>query len=509
MHPHVNDKVAIAKRRGFLTAIEQEHGRALRRFLSRRLRHASVDAADLFQEIFLRLLRVKDHGSIRNPRAYLYTVASHVLHQHSLKRASDRLAVGMIASDESVVESQSDAADPADEVELQQTIANFGDALESLSPRAYAALVMYRCGRADPRGNRRTPWRIWADGPQISAARGRFLRSLCRGAQSQMNQPTIEDGLSERARNEAAEWFVAFCENEVDGDRKDEFDRWLRSSALHIGAYLRISALWQNANLLETGLPVVYLARPRFWLSYRWRVAACLFLALLVAGGLWWQLGQQRSYATEAAQRRTVVLPDGSRVELNARSKIKLEFSGTERGVALDEGQALFSVVKDPRRSFVVRVGESRIAAVGTQFDVYRKQAEATITVVEGQVAVSAATSPAESQVAARLMVSAGEQARLGSQLPFAARKVDVAAATSWTRGMLTFDSTPLGQVVAEYNRTGIRRLNIEDPNLLKVHISGVFPADDPRNMIKFLQRRFAAVVEETPEAIRINSATH
>ena len=71
------------------------------------------------------------------------------------------------------------------------------------------------------------------------------------------------------------------------------------------------------------------------------------------------------------------------------------------------------------------------------------------------------------------------------------------------------FITSPLEQAVEEYNRTGTRRLNIEDPNLLKVHISGIFPADDPGNMIKFLQRRFAVVVEETPEAIRLSSATH
>src|ERR1700753_2668786 len=145
MDPYVNDNESSQKRRGFLAAVEREHGPALPRFLSRRLRHASVDAADLFQEIFLRLLRVKDYDSIRNPQAYLYTVASHVLQQHSLKRASDRLVTGMTASEESALDAQSDAADPADEVELQQAMANFGRALKSLSPRAYAALVMYRC----------------------------------------------------------------------------------------------------------------------------------------------------------------------------------------------------------------------------------------------------------------------------------------------------------------------------------------------------------------------------
>lgn len=66
--------------------MEKTHGRALRRFLAVRMRHATADVPDLVQEVFLRLLRIADHESIRNPQAYLYTVASHVLHQYTLRR---------------------------------------------------------------------------------------------------------------------------------------------------------------------------------------------------------------------------------------------------------------------------------------------------------------------------------------------------------------------------------------------------------------------------------------
>jgi RNA polymerase sigma-70 factor (ECF subfamily) len=76
--------VSTQSKRSFLTALEQSHGRELRRFLSSRLPRGSADVADLIQETFLRLLRIKDHEAIRNPQAYLFTVASHVVHQHAL-----------------------------------------------------------------------------------------------------------------------------------------------------------------------------------------------------------------------------------------------------------------------------------------------------------------------------------------------------------------------------------------------------------------------------------------
>jgi RNA polymerase sigma-70 factor (ECF subfamily) len=131
-------------KRAFLTAIEQTHGRQLRRFLSSRMRGAAADVPDLTQEIYLRLLRIQDHETIRNPQAYLYTVASHVLHQYSLRRASapERMAPLQVVSE---LQSGTTAPDPADQVDTEQRLEKVSRALEALSPRAYATLVMYRC----------------------------------------------------------------------------------------------------------------------------------------------------------------------------------------------------------------------------------------------------------------------------------------------------------------------------------------------------------------------------
>ena len=88
-------------KRVFLATIEQAHGRQLRRFLSARMRGAAADVPDLIQEIFLRLLRIKDHEAIKNPQAYLFTVASHVLDQYALKRAAapERMAPLQVVSE--------------------------------------------------------------------------------------------------------------------------------------------------------------------------------------------------------------------------------------------------------------------------------------------------------------------------------------------------------------------------------------------------------------------------
>src|SRR5262245_7961024 len=76
--------MASDSREKFLGKIAGSHSTRLQRYFAARL-HNVADVADLAQEVFLRLIRVDRHERIRNPEAYLFTIASHVLAQHSLQ----------------------------------------------------------------------------------------------------------------------------------------------------------------------------------------------------------------------------------------------------------------------------------------------------------------------------------------------------------------------------------------------------------------------------------------
>src|SRR5262245_59940995 len=84
--------------KGFVATIAAQYGRRLRQFLSVRLRNVH-DVPDVAQEVFLRLLRVEKHEAIRNPEAYLFTVATHVVQQHTLRRTSDPVFVDITDAD--------------------------------------------------------------------------------------------------------------------------------------------------------------------------------------------------------------------------------------------------------------------------------------------------------------------------------------------------------------------------------------------------------------------------
>jgi transmembrane sensor len=213
------------------------------------------------------------------------------------------------------------------------------------------------------------------------------------------------------------------------------------------------------------------------------------------------------TYATGIGEQRTIRLPDSSLVDLNACSVIKVRFSRNMRTVQLVEGQALFHVAKDTHRPFIVHSGGLAVRAVGTEFDVYRKRTGTVVTVLEGRVAIEgrdregdvSPTSPPEATL------SAGEQLTVTNAITtLRPRLADVSAATAWTQRRFVFEDTPLADVAEEFNRYSARRLIIEDPELARQQISGIYSSTNPSPLIGFLSAQPQLEVTETEHEIRV-----
>lgn len=332
--------------------------------------------------------------------------------------------------------------------------------------------------------------------------------------------------VSAQARQEATEWFVSFREGETDAHSREAFYAWLRKAPDNVHAYLRMTALWEDAELLKgSGLfdrdellrraaqspNVVELeAGARASLSdesivrgprrfVRPLVAAASVL-LLVGAGLAWAWLLQDTYSTGVGEQRTVALADGSTIVLNARSRVRVDFDPARRDIELLSGEAIFRVARDAARPFVVHTGATTVRAVGTQFDVYRKKDATTVTVIEGRVAVARSAVADERN----LLLAAGEQITVSHAPLPQPRKANVETATAWTKGELVFDSTPLSEVIEEFNRYSKRRLIVEDPQLLAFHISGVFASSEPARIAALLRQRFGVTVHESDDEIRI-----
>lgn len=261
-----------------------------------------------------------------------------------------------------------------------------------------------------------------------------------------------------------------------------------------------------------------------------------MLLAAIVGTMIWRQSGGD-TYATAIGEQRTVALADGSIVELDSHSRIRIRYTESRRDVELLEGQALFQVTHNATRPFIVHSGITSVRDIGTQFNVYRKPTGTVVTVVEGRVAVSASTlrlrsgthssgvgNPSNASRAApashaprnagnAIFVETGEQLTvpavassrtLNSATTDILRHVNVAAATAWTHHELVFDSSSLADVVEEFNRYNAHQLVITDPGLAGVRITGIFSSADPSLLLKFLRTQPGISIEETGTETRI-----
>jgi RNA polymerase sigma factor (sigma-70 family) len=116
-----------------------EHGGALRSFLKRRIR-AKADAADLAQEVYLRMLRIRDQDAIRNPVHYLYTVANNLVKEHSVL---ERRQAGGIDIEQAPAHEELETLPEFDgELDAEQRTVRLGIVLKQLRPKCRAALEL-------------------------------------------------------------------------------------------------------------------------------------------------------------------------------------------------------------------------------------------------------------------------------------------------------------------------------------------------------------------------------
>lgn len=182
-------------------------------------------------------------------------------------------------------------------------------------------------------------------------------------------------------------------------------------------------------------------------------------------------LTQPKTYQTAVGGRMTARLSDGSSVQLNTDTTLKVRFTHGQRRLDLVKGQAFFDVAHDAQRPFLVRAGAMEVRAIGTRFDVRHDGADASVVLAQGQVRVRP-----ERDGAAGWTLTPGQALTLrpdGQSLGPA--RVDVAAVTGWTRDIVTFHDVALADAVAEMNRYARAKITLAPGVAAQARLSGVF----------------------------------
>ena len=304
----------------------------------------------------------------------------------------------------------------------------------------------------------------------------------------------------------AAIWYARMREPEADAgraaERRRDFEAWLAADPRHERALEETERLWgklqrpaalalaaERSARSRPQQPPAFMGKGRPFRSRgrsRWiasvvparvaTIATCLLL--LVAAGIVWHeeiaVGLESDYSTAVGERLPITLADGSRIHLNTRSAVAVDFGPATRHVRLLRGEAWFEVVSDAARPFTVETPQGSVRVTGTSFGVRRDEGATRVNLVEGGVALSL---PGSLET---LGLTPGQQAQLSAEGISDPAPFDRTAATAWLRGQLVFYDTPLAEVVASLNRYRPGHIVILDEELHRLKVSGVFTTDDP-----------------------------
>jgi len=294
--------------------------------------------------------------------------------------------------------------------------------------------------------------------------------------------------MHDATHEEAAAWFARRRDGACTPSEDAAFQDWYGHSEAHARAYAETERAWrqwkqlQNSDCLRAMTDAAMVAtaprRQRAAVGWHWRpllAAACIMAIVAIAGIKILPLLLSSSPVTYTAglgEQRTEQLPDGSRVALNTQTELQVRYGRQRREIVLQHGEAMFDVVHDAKRPFVVTAGDGSIVDLGTQFEVRKENDAAIVTLLEGRVEVAAREE--------RKQLAPGEQARYGAHIAgISVHKVDPTAVTAWLHGRLDFNGMPLAQAIAEANRYSAVKLRLGDPKLAGMPVGGSFRAGD------------------------------
>lgn len=177
----------------------------------------------------------------------------------------------------------------------------------------------------------------------------------------------------------------------------------------------------------------------------------------------------------------SLVLSDGSKVWLNAQSKIKypVRFIKNERRVYIS-GEAYFEVVKDDKTPFLVETSDYSVKVLGTKFNVnaYPDERVGATTLVSGSISIP-------STEGADRLILPGEQFQFNKDSKSViVEKVNTDLFTSWIDNVLIMDQMPLEEIFKILNRRYEINLFFDDESIKKETFSGAIPLNDYLSII-------------------------
>lgn len=289
----------------------------------------------------------------------------------------------------------------------------------------------------------------------------------------------------EEVMAQAGAWLARLQRAEIGEADGLAFDAWLAASSANREAYQATLAAWQAFeacpdDVLDELAAQTRRAARRPAPTRRWLVgggmaiAAGLTAVAILPSVL--SAPSVQTYATVKGQHQRITLADGSVIDLNADTRLTVRFTRRERQVELGEGQAIFDVAHDAARPFTVEASGRAVRVLGTQFDVRNRGGDVTVTVARGRVQVRPVASSETGQAFA---LTPGQRLAIGRTGAAELSGVDPQETLGWRSGRLVYRATPLAEVVADLNHQFVEQIEVTDPALARMPVTGVIVLDN------------------------------
>ena len=348
-----------------------------------------------------------------------------------------------------------------------------------------------------------------------------------------MTKGSVLDFVDRKAVNkEASEWLVRLdSDKPLSGDELRELVAWLKRSPTHRDALERHALLWDRMETLAALAVPLGRSRVRFWhrLGARMRIplvrpalavgcATAVVLAVMLAPWGDYSLEQAPgitagAFATSVGEMQTVALADGSTVQLNTDTRLRVKVTPELRSVILSRGEAHFEVASAPDVPFVVYTTMGAVRAVGTAFGVRILTTDVEVTVSEGTVDLDRVSLAEPAGLVEDFpvleeslgLLVAGQTVRFNGPGDHLEAVQDlsvseVVRSLSWREGLLTFSGETLAEVIDEVGRYTDTEVLIVDPAIRDMRIGGVFRTGETDALLDVLETSFGIRVSRTDD---------
>ena len=315
----------------------------------------------------------------------------------------------------------------------------------------------------------------------------------------------------ENAEYEAAVWIIRLAEEPDNVELKAEYKVWRNKNECNANIFDDMQAAnelientepatrkkwgksWKANNTSRTRFLTTRRLNPLFAQGRKITLAVALTCCLVIVIGPLAKLHLQADYQTATAEQKTIILSDGSQINLAPESAISVDFSMAERRVQLLQGRAFFSISPDPQRPFSVKAGATQATVLGTAFAVQLTDDSAIVTVKEGHVRVSdSSLQPVLSEelyAGERISVSWHEKAKR--------EQVVADNVALWRRGEWVVHNQLISELVDTLGSYYQGAIIVQSPRFSNLRVSGLYKLNTPISTLKSLADAHGAVVRQ------------